>query len=176
MSNEELIRAARQGDDEAFYSLMVHHREQLYRIAFSYLKNEADALEAIQEVTFRAYVQLGKLKEPSYFSSWLIRILLNYCADEIKKLARRKEEHQHPRESPVESQEHALLERMQLEFAVDQLDPHYQTVIQLKYYHDLTITEIAKTLQKPEGTIKTWLHKALSGLRLHMKKGGELDG
>ncbi|PZT57794.1 hypothetical protein DN757_00095 [Paenibacillus silvae] len=46
------------------------HQSRLYRIAYAYLHNEGDALEAIQESTYRAYRNLKKLKEPSYFSTW----------------------------------------------------------------------------------------------------------
>ena len=61
--------------------------------------------------------------------------------------------------------ESALLERMLLESEVERLEDNYRTVIQLKYYHDLTITEIARTLEKPEGTIKSWLFRARAMLR-----------
>ncbi|WP_308638412.1 sigma-70 family RNA polymerase sigma factor [Paenibacillus silvisoli] len=174
MDNDLLALAAKRGDDAAFYRLITQHKEKMYRIAYTYLRNEADALEAVQEATCRAYMQIRKLKEPAYFGSWVIRILMNYCADEVKKRSRRSSE---PLASVQEQQaasgESALLERVVLESAVEQLDGNYRAVIQLKYYHDLTITEIARTLEKPEGTIKTWLHKALGGLRQRLGKDGE---
>lgn len=176
MNNELLAFAAKRGDDEAFYSLITQYEEKLYRIAYTYLKNETDALEAVQEVTCRAYMHIRKLKEPNYFGSWLIRILMNYCADELKKRERRQGERKSSSittEPHLGSGETALLEKMLLESAVEQLDANYQKVIQLKYYHDLTIIEIARTLEKPEGTIKTWLHKALGGLRKGLEKDGE---
>ncbi|MCM3630302.1 RNA polymerase sigma factor [Paenibacillus glycanilyticus] len=176
MGNELLVAAAKRGDDAAFYSLITQHKEKMYRMAHSYLKNETDALEAVQEATCRAYMQIHKLKEPEYFGSWLIRILMNYCADEVKRKARRNDGQQAAAaalDPHAASAESALLERVMLESAVEQLDANYKKVIQLKYYHDLTITEIARTLQKPEGTIKTWLHKALGGLRQRLGKEGE---
>jgi RNA polymerase sigma-70 factor (TIGR02954 family) len=176
VDNELLALAAKRGDDVAFYSLITQNKEKMYRIAYTYLKNETDALEAVQEATCRAYMQIRKLKEPSYFGSWLIRILMNYCTDEVKRRTRRNGG-QHmaaaTAEPQAESGESALLDKVRLELAVEQLDANYQKVIQLKYYHDLTITEIARTLEKPEGTIKTWLHKALGGLRQRLEKDGE---
>lgn len=175
MEIERLVLAAKRGDESAFYSLIKQHEEKMYRIAYSYLKNESDALEAIQEATCRAYVKLHRLKEPAYFGSWLIRILMNYCADELKRQGRRNEAKQAAKSSnKVSSVSHeaALLDKMMLESAVEQLGTNEQKVIQLKYYHDLTVTEIARTLQKPEGTIKTWLHKALTGLRKRIEKEG----
>ena len=176
MDNEWLAQSAKRGDDEAFYSLIMQHKDKMYRIAYSYFKNESDALEAVQEATCRAYMQIHKLKEPSYFGSWLIRILMNYCADETKRRARRYAR-QHAAaitaEQHVASGETALLEKVLLESAVERLDTNYRKVIELKYFHDLTISEIAVTLRKPEGTIKTWLHKALGGLRLWLEKEGK---
>jgi RNA polymerase sigma-70 factor (ECF subfamily) len=58
----------------------------MYKIAYSYFGNEQDALEAIQETTCRAYNNFHKLKQPQYFKTWLIRILINYCIDEKKRM------------------------------------------------------------------------------------------
>jgi len=66
------------GDDAAFTELMDIHKIQLYKMAYSYLRNEDEA-EALQEVTFRAYRALKRIKNPDFFSTWLVRILLNYC-------------------------------------------------------------------------------------------------
>ncbi|WP_219837221.1 sigma-70 family RNA polymerase sigma factor [Paenibacillus sp. R14(2021)] len=176
MDNDSLVNAAQRGDDAAFYRFITLHQDKMYRIAFTYLKNENDSLEAIQEVTCRAYMQLHKLKEPRYAGTWLIRILMNYCADEINKRSRRNGRLQAMAvglESHLSSGESELLEKVVLESAIEKLDANYRDVIQLKYYHDLTITEIARTLEKPEGTIKTWLHKALGGLRKRLEKDGE---
>ncbi|MGF7049948.1 RNA polymerase sigma-70 factor (ECF subfamily) [Paenibacillus sp. DS2015] len=179
MNNDLLALAAKQGDDAAFYSLITQQQEKMYRIAYTYLKSEADALEAVQEVTCRAYLKIHRLKDPNYFSSWLIRILMNYCADEVKKRSRRNGRPQLVAtavEQDLASGESALLEKVLLEMAVEQLEGNYQKVIQLKYYHDLTITEIARTLKKPEGTVKTWLHKALGGLRQQLEKEDKSNG
>ncbi|MEX2104755.1 MAG: sigma-70 family RNA polymerase sigma factor, partial [Bacilli bacterium] len=85
MQHELMVHAAKNGDDDAFYRLILDNKEKMYRIAYSYFKNETDALEAIQEVTYRAYVRIKKLREPQYFNTWLIRIMINYCLDEMKK-------------------------------------------------------------------------------------------
>ncbi|MER2236607.1 MAG: sigma factor, partial [Psychrobacillus sp.] len=82
---EHLVRKAITGDDDAFLQLMQIHRDVLYKTAFIYLKNEHDVLEALQEVTFRAYTKRHQVKEPSFFQTWLVRILLNYCMDTLKK-------------------------------------------------------------------------------------------
>ena len=69
MNIESLVVAAKQGDDEAFYMLIDENKAQLYKIAYSYMKNEVDVLEAIQETTYKAYMKIRKLREPKYFST-----------------------------------------------------------------------------------------------------------
>lgn len=159
---EQLVESARAGDDEAFYELISSGKQRLYAIAYAYLKNDADALEAIQEATCRAFMRLGKLKEARFFHTWFIRILIHYCIDEQKR--RRKT-------LPLAALPEALAadlelsERMMLRLEVASLAPKYRHIILLKYEQDMTIGEIAELLGKPEGTIKTWLHKALKQLR-----------
>lgn len=65
-----LIKKAVKGNKEAFYELISLYKEQLYKTAYAYLKNETDALEAIQEVTYRAYKNIKKLKQAHFFLTW----------------------------------------------------------------------------------------------------------
>lgn len=131
VSIESLVKKAKKGDDQAFYELIIEHKAQMYRIALSYLKNEADSLEAIQEVTFRAFKQIKKLKEPSFFSTWLIRILINYCIDEQKRKQKvvvvlneqKIEQYQEPKS------------RIAMKTTVSQLKPHFQHVILIEAKH-----------------------------------------
>jgi len=167
VDTESLVLAAKQGDDEAFYMLIDENKALLYKIAFSYLKNDVDVLEAIQETTYKAYIKIQKLREPKYFKTWLIRILINHCLDEIKL-----------RKRTVFSKVETISEtddykKIGLEIAVENLQPKYRNVIILKYFHDLTIKDIAEILEKPESTIKTWLSKALLDLRKYFQKDGE---
>lgn len=177
MDCEPLVRAARRGDDDAFYRLIQEHKAKLYKIAYAYFHNEADALEAIQEVTCRAYTRIGKLREPQFFNTWLTRIMINYCADERRKrnrwTARITDLDLEHADVPAEDAQSASLSKMMVQTALARMEDKYQTIIQLKYFHDLTIAEIAKTMKRPEGTIKTWLHQALKGLRKHLEKEDE---
>jgi RNA polymerase sigma-70 factor (TIGR02954 family) len=170
MTTEQLVLAAQQGDDEAFFQLISAERERLYRIAFAYLKNETESLEALQEMTCRAYGKLRKLKEPRYFHTWIIRILIHYCIDEQK---RRRKVHAFIRAPLPSLDPHAALDdKLELAYAIEKLDPRYQHVIILKYYQDMTLADIARLLEKPEGTVKTWLNKALTQLRAQFGQEG----
>ena len=168
MTPTELTRAAQKGDAAAFAALMEMHQNRLYRIAYAYLQNDGDALEAIQEATYRAYRKLKKLKEPTYFSTWLIRILLNYCADERKRKIRF---------SPVtEIRESGRWDRPEdpdLAAAVAALEPEYKQIIILSYFEGFSLTEVADILEIPAGTVKSRLHRALGKLRDQLEPKGE---
>ncbi|MGG4442013.1 sigma-70 family RNA polymerase sigma factor [Brevibacillus fortis] len=173
MNLEQLVSHAKNGDDDAFFQLVSLHKEQLYKIAYAFLRNETDALEAIQETTCRSYLKLARLKQPAYFRTWLTRILIHICLDEQK---RRKRLVLDPMvEDAVERvsthMDEQNIERIQIEEALARLSPHYRRIIILKYFEDRTIRDIAQVLGQPEGTIKTWLHKALGALRKDLGKG-----
>ncbi len=153
--------------DNAFYELIQLRKELLYRTAYAYVKNPEDALDIVAETVYRAYRSKGKLREPAYFNTWLTRILINCCLDHIKK---------HGRVIPVEGGLDAPVpaedraEVLDLHSAVDQLDVNCRTVVILKYFHDLTIAQIAEIMQRPQGTVKTYLHRALKSLRTELKE------
>lgn len=167
MDKITMLRAAKKGDHEAFIKLFAAEKEQIYRIAFAYLKSEQDALEAIQEVTFRAYKSIKKLKQPKYFSTWLTRIMINYCIDELKRKERFLL-------NDSKAQTGSIMEekdkRIGVETAIQMLEPKFQEIIALKYFQDMTIEQMADHLGRPSGTIKTWLSKALQELRKQITK------
>lgn len=167
LTTEELVRSAQSGDHEAFHQLISASKEKLYSIGYSYLHNEADVLEAIQETTCRAYTKLGRLREPRYFQTWLIRILIHYCMDEQKRKAAILPLY-HMTE-PLAA-DLALDDKLQLEMTINRLPAKLRHIIILKYYEDMTLAEIANLLEKPEGTIKTWLNKALIQMRRAFQK------
>ncbi len=170
MQEREWAAAACLGDEDAFYKLVSSQKRKLFGIAHSYLKNEADALEAVQETICRAWIKCRQLRDPAAFVPWLIRILINCCHDELKY---RKRTLPHYNETSQEKIEMISIHKLDLERALDRLKPKYRDVLMLKYYQDMTLTEIARILDRPEGTIKTWLHQGLKQVRGHIGRGGE---
>ncbi|MCY6369736.1 sigma-70 family RNA polymerase sigma factor [Clostridium ganghwense] len=171
MNNEDfdLVMRAQKGDDDAFYKLICTYKCELYKIAYSYLNNEQDSLDAIQETTYRAYKNISKLRTPQYFKTWLIRILINYCSDELnqnKKLKLIK----HQSNIQNKQYDNSNIEAVEL---LDSLKPDYKKIILLKYFHDFTLRDIAQIMKKPEGTVKTWLYKALKQLKNILIEEGE---
>ncbi|MFD2445408.1 sigma-70 family RNA polymerase sigma factor [Bacillus sp. CGMCC 1.16607] len=169
--DDHLVQKAIDGNDEAFLELMQAYKLDLFRTALSFFRKKEDALEAIQEVTYRAYKSIHTIRETSYFKTWLIRIMINYCNDQLKK-NKRVVLSDEIFNIQGTSENH---EGMELKEAMLDLDDRSREILTLKYFHDLKIKEIASSMQCPEGTVKTWLNKALKSLRGKLEeKGGNL--
>ena len=77
----DIVGKAIKRDEQALLQVLESYEDVMYRTAFAYLKNEHDAIEAIQETTYRSFKKIHTLKEPRYVGTWLVRILLNVCHD-----------------------------------------------------------------------------------------------
>lgn len=169
LQDHSLVERAIKGDEQAFLSIMHEHKLSLYKTALAYLKNKDEAIEAIQEVTFRAYQNIKTLREPSYVKTWLIRIMINYCQDYIKKNNRVTLDDEYISQLGT-SEDYNYIE---IEEALSRLDDTQRQLLHLKYFHDIKIKEIAIMWNRPEGTVKTWLNKALRSLREILDEKGE---
>lgn len=170
MSVEEQVKLAIKGDEKAFQYLMDTYKEGLYRTAFAYVKNENDALDIIQETVYKAYISIDKLKEPKYFKTWLTRILINNAinfTNKEKKIVYITEEINNYSNCYGSN---TVDEKLDIFNSIEKLEEKYKKIIVLKYFQDLTITEISQVLDCPPGTVKTYLNKALNKLRLFMNE------
>ncbi|GGE81057.1 sigma-70 family RNA polymerase sigma factor [Priestia taiwanensis] len=168
MDTIALVKKARKGDDEAFEQLISMHQERLYRTAYMYVQNKEDALDVIQETVYKAYMSIEQLKKPEYFLTWLTRILIHHAyqvLNEKKKVMNIQEMQEENIPKGMSDELHRVEQNMDLKDAIMQLDENYQTVILLYYYYDLPISQIAWQLSVPEGTVKTYLHRARKRLR-----------
>lgn len=167
-----LVKQAKKGNDEAFEQLIASVRQKLYRTAYSYVRNEQDALDLYQETIYEAYLSMEKLKNPEKFSSWITRIIIFKSIDFIRKASK-----QFVASDEIfanlctEENFNSLAQSMDLAEAFKFLDPTYKSIILLRYYHDLTIKEIADLLHFPEGTVKSHLYRAKQVLRPILKEG-----
>ncbi|MBD8027943.1 sigma-70 family RNA polymerase sigma factor [Ureibacillus sp. Re31] len=168
MEQIELAKKAIAGDETALLQLLKQEESTHYRIAFSYLKNEHDSLEAIQEFTFRCFRKIHTVKQAQFLNTWLIRVLLNVCNDIQKKKSRYEF-----RKDVEELTFQVDSNKLELSEAISKLSPEQQQLIYLKYYCDLKNKEIAKEIHISEGTVKSRLHTALKKLRLLFNEGGQ---
>lgn len=170
MDREERARVKRamRGNPTAFGELIQRDQEYLYRMAYSYTHQEADALDVVQESILKAYKSIKTLRDPEYFRTWLTRIVINTAQD-----VRRRQHQEFPLEEGVQQPVPEGLtseERMDLYRALEQLPEKYRDVVKLKYLDGCTIREISDATGMPQGTVSVYLRRAVSRLRDQLKE------
>ncbi|ARJ40419.1 RNA polymerase subunit sigma-24 [Sporosarcina ureae] len=170
MNVKELHRKAIVGDDDAFLAVMQLHKESLLRTALAFLRNENDAIEALQEVTYRAYKKIRTVKEPSYLKTWLIRIMMNYCQDQLNLRKRFTVD-----ASALKTVSAEDISYLEMREALATLSDEEQRLIYLKYFQESKIKDIAQSENIPEGTVKSRLHKTMRTLRSYFEDIGGSD-
>ena len=85
-----LILRARNGDADAFVELMERNKQSMYKTAKAWLSQEEDVADAISETILDCFEHLDTLREPRYFKTWLVRILINNCSNIRRKADRRR--------------------------------------------------------------------------------------
>ena len=143
-------------------------RSRLYRTAYLYLGNEADALEAVDEGVFQALRALKKLREPAFFETWLTRIVLNECHRELRRRKRLVGEDALPDGAGPDD-----YDALPLKEAVRRLPEDLRTVVILRFFAGYTQAETAQALDIPQGTVATRQRRAMALLRLEL--GEERD-
>lgn len=146
--------------EEVFIAEFDSVKNQLYRIAYLYLRNESYALEAVDETVYLAYKSLRKLKQPEYFKTWITRILINVCKKELRRMKKVVPFDEAPEQSHVD------YDSLPLKDAIAKLPEELQIIINLRYFNNYTLIETANILKLPQGTVATRQRKALALLRL----------
>jgi RNA polymerase sigma-70 factor, ECF subfamily len=166
-----LIRKAIQGDSDAFEQLLIKHSDRLYRTAYLYVRNREDALDVVQESAYKAFSSIKQLRNEKYFLTWVTKILIN-CAYDVQKKRRNEisSENEVAALSRVKNEE-----KLDLAVAIGKLPSKHKTSIILFYYYDMSLQEIATTLEVPENTIKTYLSRGKKQLR-KLLGGSYFDG
>ena len=137
-------------------------REKLYRAALLTLGSESAAIDAVDEAVYKGYLGYRKLREPQYLETWLVRILLNVCRDELRRRKRELAVEELP-ETAGEA-----FDALPLKEAIRRLPAQLRDVIVLRYFTGLTLEETATALELPRGTVSTRQRKALALLKLDL--------
>ena len=171
------VKTTEDQEDEAFIKLIDLCKEKLYIIAFAYLKNEQNSLDAVNESIYKAYMNKGKLKKPEFFNTWIIKILINFCNDTLKnnkKIIYIDEYNKIDKDESIET-EFKIANNVDLYNAIDKLSQKFKSVVILKYLEDMTITQISQILDLPEGTVKVYLRRALGILKIELSEEVHVD-
>lgn len=146
-----LVKKAQKGDQKAFVELMELYKQDLYKVAKSYLRSDEDAADAIQDTILSCYEHLKDLREIRYFKTWMIRILINKCKDILEKKICLLESF------PEQADPHSDYQNSEFELLMDILDEKYRIILTLYYAEGFTTKEIAQILDISDNTVKTRL-------------------
>src|SRR5881396_4217696 len=156
--DQALVRAAQKGDMEPFEGLVARHRDKIYARAFSMMRNEDEAIDLSQEAWVKGWQRLKQFQGESSFGTWMTRIVINLCLDQLRKQKRQRTESIEAmteesggveRHMPVLTvNPTAGLERQELRQRIDralnQLSYDHRTAIVLCEFEGIEYKEIAK--------------------------------
>jgi RNA polymerase sigma-70 factor (ECF subfamily) len=178
----KLIESFRKGDEKAFEEIVRRYQRQVANIIYLTLGNREEVDDLSQEVFVRVFRSLNRFEFDSSLYSWIYRIAVNLCIDEIRKKKIRKlipldflsekklEGEKRSKETTTGSDE--LLQNEKKEIirdALDKLSTIHRTVILLREYQDLSYGEIARTLRISPQAVKSRIFRAREELRELLK-------
>ena len=172
--DKALVMQAQKGDMLAFEELVARHRDKIYARAYSMMRNEEEAIDLSQEAWVKAWQRLVQFQGDSSFATWLTRITINLCLDQIRKQKRQRSESIEAMDEesggverqmePVITNPTERLERGELRARIDEamkkLSHEHRTVLVLCEFEEMEYKEIAKVMDCSIGTIMSRLFYA----------------
>lgn len=155
-------------ENQEFAELVEKHKDEMYYLALSILKNEVDAQDAVSETVVRAYEARSRLRKLEKFKPWIMQILVNVSKTLLRK-----------REKIVLTEDAETINQVESAPKYDmwgwvmELEYEFRTVIILYYYEGFSTKEIAKILNIPEGTVRSRLARARNKLKIFMEAKSE---
>jgi RNA polymerase sigma-70 factor (ECF subfamily) len=174
----ELIGRTQQGDTAAFDELMMRYSKAVYRLAYSFVRNHADAEDISQEAFIRAWRAIARFDPKYRFYTWLHRITVNLCMNHFRRQKRIRFEPLPGGEPGAEWQDlpdpkgddDAGELRRALDRAMMALPPEQRAVLVLRARDELSYSEISKALGIPVGTVMSRLSRGRAQLRERLKE------
>lgn len=143
--------------------ILIDQYERFYRLAYSYVHNEADALDVVQESACKAITQCKNLKDTEKLLPWLCRIVVNTSLDLLRSQVKEQ-----PTEELPETETVDKYEEFDLKEALNRLEPKNCTIIILRYFEDMKIEDIALVVDENVNTVKARLYRSLKKLRVQL--------
>ena len=151
-------------NNEEFAKRVESVRTKLYKTALTYLGSESMAIDAVDEAVYKALCGKWKLRQIEFFDTWITRILINECYNEL----RRQKHFCFVEELPETAAEE--FDALPLKEALRRLPKDLKDVVILRFFAGYTVAETAQTLHIPAGTVATRQRKALQLLRLELEE------
>ncbi len=179
-----IVKKAQAGETRAMEQIITIYNDKIFRLLFYRINSWTDAQDLTQETFIKAFKNIRKLKEPEKFKSWLYSIALNLITDFYRKrkllsfFGRTAELDSMVEYDLYSENKPALVKAKEFEKEVREkymefLSKNEKQIFMLKYIDDLTILEIAQTLNKNVSTVKTHLYRGIKKIRKHGSKAYE---
>lgn len=160
----ELLARIAEGDHEAFTEVMRTHEDRVFSVCLRIMGNRELALDATQEAFLTAFRKASQFKGESTFGTWVYRIATNACYDILRKRKRRPTEplleHAHPADPSAEASIDSAALRPEIERALASIPPEFRAAVVLSDIEGLGLSEVAKVLGVPVGTVKSRVFRA----------------
>lgn len=171
-----LITAICDGDTDRYRYFVERYHRGLIQHIFNFVHDGDEAEDIAQEAFIQAYIKLEQYNDDYAFSTWLYKIADNLAKRAIKKTKELAditdfEDFIPDTRPPTEVLIDQSIDRKTVQQAVDRLSPDYRRVIVMYYWDNLPYETIADIMERPVGTIRTWLHRAKEQLRKDLENG-----
>ena len=175
-----LMEEVKNDREAAFEALVRRYQRRLYRLAYGYLRNHEDALDAVQEALVKIYLARGAYRPSAHPFTWAARILANHCIDLLRHRRIRPTEsldaaredtegratlHLVSREEPQQARQERRELGRALNRAIFSLPRNQREIFMLRHFGDLRLEEIAAARGCALGTVKSSLHRAAAAIR-----------
>lgn len=152
--------------------ILLTNYNSYYRLAYSYVHNDADAGDIVQNGAYRAIRGCNTLRQTEYAATWVYRIMLN----EIFRFCRlQSKEDISLDEIAIEQGKEDTYEDLDLQHALDSLPIKDKAVVELRFFEERGLEEIAQILDENINTVKSRLYRSMKKLRLKLEEGGQYD-
>lgn len=137
--NIDKINKAIKGDGDVFAELIKERKDPVYRLAYTYVRDSNEALNILQEVTYKAFISIKSLKHPEFFNTWLTKVTINVCINYLKKKNKVIEKGREFTDNIIDSRidETDIIANLDLFDAIEKLDINLKTIIILKYFEGI---------------------------------------
>lgn len=164
---KELVKRAMHGDTQAFVTVIQECTESMYRVARSFLRDDEDIADVIQNTIMVCFEKIGDLRNPNYFKTWMTRILINECKDML--MSQKNIQLTESMEDIMDRERQFCQSRIEEDFETRELlsllDEKYRAIMILYYLEGFKVSEIGKLLDMKVSTVKTRLSRGRKELQ-----------
>ena len=170
-----LVERCMAGDESAMRRFVQRFEGLVYGLCLRMLRRREDAEDAAQDIFLRTFRSLHRWDSDRPLTPWLVAIAANRCRTALDRRSRQPVAAVLPDQVGEEiAGGRDLAEELQL--ALDGLRPDYRRCFELFYQAELSVAEVGEELGVPQGTVKTWLHRARKELVEHLERRGVTPG